>query len=91
MVSSRFRIDDRLPLTAATPDVVAFHAGTATVDGKVVTSGGRVLCIAAYAPTLRGALDVAYTGVSNISFESKVFRRDIAHRYVCPLYYIALY
>ncbi|KAI1789761.1 aminoimidazole ribonucleotide synthetase [Ganoderma leucocontextum] len=61
-------------------DVVAFHAGTTAVDGKVETSGGRVLCVSAYAPTLRGALDAAYAGVSNISFEGKVFRRDIAHR-----------
>ncbi|KAI0715356.1 aminoimidazole ribonucleotide synthetase [Earliella scabrosa] len=62
------------------PDVVAFHAGTSTVDGKTVTSGGRVLCVSAFAPTLQKALDAAYAGVSNITFEGKVFRRDIAHR-----------
>ncbi|PIL31709.1 hypothetical protein GSI_06412 [Ganoderma sinense ZZ0214-1] len=61
-------------------DVVAFHAGTIVVDGKVVTSGGRVLCVAAYAPTLQSALDAAYAGVSNVLFEGKVFRRDIAYR-----------
>ncbi|TBU63696.1 aminoimidazole ribonucleotide synthetase [Dichomitus squalens] len=61
-------------------DVVAFHAGTTAVDGKVVTSGGRVLCVSAYAPNLRSALDAAYAGVANITFEGKVFRRDIAHR-----------
>ncbi|KAI8980765.1 aminoimidazole ribonucleotide synthetase [Trametes punicea] len=61
-------------------DVVAFHAGTSTVDGKIVTSGGRVLVVSAYAPTLQSALDAAYSGVANIEFEGKVFRRDIAHR-----------
>ncbi|KAI9060547.1 aminoimidazole ribonucleotide synthetase [Trametes sanguinea] len=61
-------------------DVVAFHAGTSAVDGKIVTSGGRVLVVSAYAPTLQGALDAAYAGVANIDFEGKVFRRDIAHR-----------
>ncbi|RPD64812.1 aminoimidazole ribonucleotide synthetase [Lentinus tigrinus ALCF2SS1-6] len=61
-------------------DVVAFHAGTSTVDGKTVTSGGRVLCVSAYAPTIREALDAAYAGVSSITFEGKIFRRDIAHR-----------
>ncbi|RDX50484.1 aminoimidazole ribonucleotide synthetase [Lentinus brumalis] len=61
-------------------DVVAFHAGTSTVGGKTVTSGGRVLCVSAYAPTLREALDAAYAGISNVTFEGKVFRRDIAHR-----------
>ena len=61
-------------------DVFAFHAGTSTINGKTVTSGGRVLCVSAYAPTLQQALDAAYAGVENISFEGKVFRRDIAHR-----------
>ncbi|KAI0756760.1 aminoimidazole ribonucleotide synthetase [Daedaleopsis nitida] len=61
-------------------DVVAFHAGTSVVDGKTSTSGGRVLCVSAYAPTLQGALDAAYEGVTNITFEGKVYRRDIAHR-----------
>ncbi|KAI0361360.1 aminoimidazole ribonucleotide synthetase [Trametes cingulata] len=61
-------------------DVVPFHAGTSAVGGKIVTSGGRVLVVSAYAPTLRGALDAAYAGVTNIEFEGKVFRRDIAHR-----------
>ncbi|CDO73468.1 hypothetical protein BN946_scf185013.g103 [Trametes cinnabarina] len=61
-------------------DVVAFHAGTSAIDGKIFTSGGRVLVISAYAPTLQGALDAAYAGVSNIHFEGKIFRRDIAHR-----------
>ncbi|KAI0652094.1 aminoimidazole ribonucleotide synthetase [Trametes meyenii] len=61
-------------------DVVAFHAGTSAASGKVVTSGGRVLVVSAYAPTLQGALDAAYGGVANVQFEGKVFRRDIAHR-----------
>ena len=74
---------DRTRLSKTSPDfvdVVAFHAGTTVADGKVVTSGGRVLCVSAYAPTLRGALDAVYAGVTNIAFEGKVFRRDIAHR-----------
>ncbi|KAH9951022.1 aminoimidazole ribonucleotide synthetase [Amylocystis lapponica] len=60
--------------------VVAFHAGTAQSDGKVVTSGGRVIAVSAYAPTLREALDAAYTGIDQVTFEGKVYRRDIAHR-----------
>ncbi|KAI0734648.1 aminoimidazole ribonucleotide synthetase, partial [Fomitopsis betulina] len=60
--------------------VVAFHAGTAQKGDQVVTSGGRVMAVSAYAPTLREALDLAYAGVGNVSFEGKVYRRDIAHR-----------
>ena len=52
-----------------------------TVDKKTVTSGGRVLCVSAYAPTLQQALDAAYAGVDNVSFEGKIFRRDIAHKF----------
>ncbi|KAH9944173.1 aminoimidazole ribonucleotide synthetase [Epithele typhae] len=61
-------------------DVVAFHAGTVDDNGKILTSGGRVICVTAYAPTLREALDSAYAGVQKISFEGMVYRRDIAHR-----------
>ena len=61
---------------------MAFHAGTAQKGEQVVTSGGRVMAVSAYAPTLREALDLAYAGVDNVLFEGKVYRRDIAHRCV---------
>ncbi|TFY63131.1 hypothetical protein EVJ58_g3439 [Rhodofomes roseus] len=60
--------------------VVAFHAGTSQKGDQVVTSGGRVMAVTAYAPTLREALDLAYAGVEKVSFEGKAYRRDIAHR-----------
>ncbi|KAI0961928.1 hypothetical protein AcV7_000898 [Taiwanofungus camphoratus] len=60
--------------------VVAFHAGTVHKDDKTLTCGGRVIAVSAFAPTLREALDLVYSGVDKISFEGKVFRRDIAHR-----------
>ena len=61
-------------------DVVVFHAGTTAKDGEVVTSGGRVIAVSAYASTLKDALDAAYAGVDKVEFDGKVFRRDIAHR-----------
>ena len=61
-------------------DIVVFHSGTKSVDGNIVTAGGRVLSIAAQAPTLPEALDRAYTTLSKISFERMQFRRDIGHR-----------
>jgi len=48
----------------------------------VQTSGGRVIAVAAYAPSLKEALDRAYEGVGQVNFEGRVYRRDIAHRYV---------
>lgn len=62
--------------------VVAFHAGTVHKDDRTLTCGGRVIAVSAFAPTLREALDLVYSGVDKISFEGKVFRRDIAHRFV---------
>jgi phosphoribosylamine---glycine ligase len=61
-------------------DVVVFHSGTALKDGKIVTAGGRVLAVSAFAPDLRTALDKVYAGLAKISFEGMQFRRDIGHR-----------
>lgn len=65
-----------------------FHAGTSATDDAIVTSGGRVIAVAAHAETLEEALRVAYAGCDGVEFEGKTLRRDIAHRYVqvlkCP-------
>ncbi len=62
----------------ALPGVKVFHAGTATKDGQTVTSGGRVLGVTAWAPTLRAARDQAYAAANVICFEGIQYRRDIA-------------
>ena len=59
---------------------VVFHAGTKLDNGRIVTSGGRVLGVTAMAPTLKEAIDKAYAGVDLISFEGCFSRRDIAWR-----------
>jgi len=56
---------------------LVFHAGTQLSDGKIVTSGGRVLCVYADADTLDDAIDKAYEGVRKISFEGMHYRTDI--------------
>lgn len=60
--------------------VEVFHAGTKRSDNVTVTDGGRVLAVCASAPTLRAAVDLAYSGISQISFQGQTFRRDIAYR-----------
>jgi phosphoribosylamine--glycine ligase len=69
-----------LESAAALPDVCVFHAGTARHDGKVVTTGGRVLAVTAWADDMRAAVDRAYQGVAAIHFSGAHFRRDIARR-----------
>ena len=61
-------------------DTVAFHAGTAVANGQVepVTSGGRVLTVAALAGTVEQARLAAYTNVERVSFKDAYYRTDIA-------------
>lgn len=59
------------------PDVVVFHAGTVSKEGKVVTNGGRVLGVTALGATLEEARAKAYAAADRISFEGKQLRRDI--------------
>ncbi|EEP78196.1 phosphoribosylformylglycinamidine cyclo-ligase [Uncinocarpus reesii 1704] len=69
-----------IKLGALAPDTLIFHAGTTTVDGKLKTSGGRVLAATATASTLEDAVDKAYSGISTIDFQGMYYRKDIAHR-----------
>ena len=59
-------------------DIIAFHAGTKFQDGKIVTSGGRVLGITAWDDTTSKAKEKAYEGVEKIYFEDMYYRKDIA-------------
>ncbi|WP_321964317.1 phosphoribosylamine--glycine ligase [Paraburkholderia sp. J7] len=71
------RISD---IPAETADSVTFHAGTQMVDGKLVTSGGRVLCVVGLADSVRSAQNVAYETVNRISFDGMQYRNDIGYR-----------
>jgi phosphoribosylamine--glycine ligase len=61
----------------ALPDTKVFHAGTALKDGATVTSGGRVLGVTSWAPTLAEARTKAYAACEKIRFEGMHYRRDI--------------
>jgi phosphoribosylamine--glycine ligase len=71
---------DGLTEAGAMEDVVVFHAGTDLVDGATLTSGGRVLGVTAWSPSLDDAVARAYAAVDTISFEGEQHRTDIAHR-----------
>jgi phosphoribosylamine--glycine ligase len=57
-----------------------FHAGTATDGDGVVTAGGRVLAVGAYAASFAAARVVAYRTVSRIHWRGEHHRKDIGHR-----------
>ncbi len=59
-----------------------FHAGSIYKEEKVVTNGGRVLCVTAMADDIVTARSKAYEAVDKISWDQVYFRRDIGHRAV---------
>ena len=61
-------------------DVKVFHAGTKAVDGTVVTSGGRVLCVTALGENIVSARDAAYQAAGHIHWDGMTLRRDIGWR-----------
>jgi phosphoribosylamine--glycine ligase len=67
-------------LPAPVEDLMVFHAGTTLADGRLVTSGGRVLCVTALADSVRVAQGKALAAVRTIRFAGAQWRSDIGHR-----------
>ncbi|MCC7547570.1 MAG: phosphoribosylamine--glycine ligase [Burkholderiales bacterium] len=67
-----------LPENAA--DCHVFHAGTALMDDRIVTNGGRVLCVTALGDDVHMARRRAYEMAGRIRFDGLQMRRDIGHR-----------
>ena len=65
--------------------VIVYHAGTAIKDGKLVTSGGRVLGVTALGSDLQQALDKAYSALDEIHFDNMHFRHDIGKKALAAL------
>jgi phosphoribosylamine--glycine ligase len=69
---------------SAHPDCKVFHAGTALEGGRVVVSGGRVLCVTALGDSVRQAQRAAYAAIGDIRFDGMQFRTDIGFRALAP-------
>ncbi|MDG0972265.1 MAG: phosphoribosylamine--glycine ligase [Porticoccaceae bacterium] len=70
-----------LPLALSTEQSSkVFHAGTSDQDGRIVTSGGRVLCATAMGSSVADAQQKAYELASEIQWDNIYFRDDIAWR-----------
>ena len=79
------KYDTGLPidgLDAVDKDIVVFHAGTKSVDGNVLTDGGRVLTVVGTGRDIAGARDRVYANIPRISFEGCHYRKDIGLREV---------
>jgi phosphoribosylamine--glycine ligase len=64
----------------ALEDVLVFHAGTVEREGRLLTSGGRVLTVVGRADSYEQAIARAYEGVSRISFDGMQYRTDIGRK-----------
>jgi phosphoribosylamine--glycine ligase len=67
-------------LPAPTDDCHVFHAGTRADGKKILSDGGRVLCVTALGDSLRLARARAYQAVESIRFPGLQYRKDIGHR-----------
>jgi len=77
------RLNDEITgLPKDSTEAVVFHAGTKLVDGKVMTAGGRVLCVTALGETVKFAQQQAYKVIDSIEFNGAQFRTDIGYRAV---------
>jgi phosphoribosylamine--glycine ligase len=61
-----------------TKETIIFHAGTSFRDGKLVTSGGRVLNVVGLGKSFKEAREKVYKDIQNIFFENMYYRKDIA-------------
>ncbi|MCX5687946.1 MAG: phosphoribosylamine--glycine ligase [Candidatus Omnitrophica bacterium] len=61
-------------------DVIVFHAGTKNENGKIFTSGGRVLGVTALGDDIKSAKAKAYSAIDCIKFEGMQYRKDIGAR-----------
>jgi len=61
-------------------DIIIFHAGTKSEDGKILTSGGRVLSVTGLGKDIRSAKENAYKAIEKIRFEGMHYRKDIGDR-----------
>ncbi|MGK5013683.1 MULTISPECIES: phosphoribosylamine--glycine ligase [unclassified Janthinobacterium] len=67
-------------IPAETADSVTFHAGTRIEGERLVTNGGRVLCVVGLGDSIKMAQKQAYETVEKIHFDGAQYRRDIGWR-----------
>jgi phosphoribosylamine---glycine ligase len=58
-------------------EVLAFHAGTSLKEGKILTSGGRVIALTGLGESMAAALEKSYKAAQLIAYDNKYYRKDI--------------
>jgi phosphoribosylamine--glycine ligase len=63
-------------------DSLIFHAGTKMDNDRIVTNGGRVLCITSFAETVYEAVEKSRDALDNIDYDGIYYRRDIGYEFL---------
>ncbi|MBI1795014.1 MAG: phosphoribosylamine--glycine ligase [Chloroflexi bacterium] len=71
-------VGKQIILSPLDENIICFHAGTTKENDKVVTTGGRVLGVTAWAETLAESVEFAYDAVNKIRFDGMQYRKDVA-------------
>jgi len=71
---------DGMEISGLGKDTLVFHAGTKKVNGKILSTGGRVLNVVGFGDDLKSAIDDAYAIVGDINFNGKFYRTDIGQK-----------
>ena len=83
MASNGYPVSYKKGFEITIPEDIAdrvYVAGAALKDGKLLTSGGRVLGATAVEETLSDAIKTAYSYVEKIHFDNAYYRHDIGAR-----------
>jgi phosphoribosylamine--glycine ligase len=64
---------------------LVFHAGTKEKDGKIVTNGGRVLCVTSLDKNLEEAVNISLDILDHIHYEGIYYRTDIGYEFKPPV------
>lgn len=62
-------------------DSIVYHSGSIVKDGKLITNGGRVLCVTSFGKTIREAVQKSGKELTKINFTGMSFRRDIGYEF----------
>ena len=69
-------------LTNPDADCLIFHAGTKEEKGKIVTNGGRVLCVTALGNSIEQAVHKSLDQLATIDFDGIYYRQDIGYEFL---------
>ncbi|GAA3565797.1 phosphoribosylamine--glycine ligase [Snuella lapsa] len=58
-------------------DSILFHAGAQLQEGKIVTSGGRVMAVTSYGKSYQEAIKKSYQNIEKLHFDTMYYRKDI--------------